>query len=515
MSVQEKSCVSDALPKTAVPCNTAPEAQGFRSHAELKSALQRVEKQLASQPDSVPLLFLRGNLLNKIGRSLEARNTYVELLRFEPAHTGALDSLGNLLVAAGKTKEARTLFSQVVATRPDDIINRVNFAALLIKCGEPEKALEHLEHALKIDPNCRQAHAGLSFALANLGKPEQASRHRRTAFQGRCVIPAVYRGERPPITVLELLSTTGGGIRLDGFLSDRFFQKYYVVVQFYDANTTLPPHQLVVNTIGDAEVAADALSAAQSLLAHTTAPVINAPSAVLATGRCDVAQRLAGVPGVITPRTTILPRDVLASSDAETILSRHGFEFPLLLRTPGFHTGDHFLRVENTDELRGALAELPGQDLLVIGYLDGRGPDQKVRKYRVMTIDGQLYPLHVAISNHWKVHYFTADMADNPEHRAEDARFLADMSGVLGPRAMAALAEIQKTLGLDYGGIDFGLNAEGDVLLFEANATMAIISPDADKRWDYRRAAVEQIYRAVLKMLMGRAKSVPQENHST
>jgi tetratricopeptide (TPR) repeat protein len=139
VSVQENSCVSDALPKSTAPCNTAARAQEFRSHAELKPALQRVEKRLASQPDSVPLLFLRGNLLNKIARNLEARNTYV------------------------------------------------------IKCGEPEKVLEHLEHALKIDPDCRQAHAGLSFALANLGKPEQASRHRRTAFQGRCVIPAVYR----------------------------------------------------------------------------------------------------------------------------------------------------------------------------------------------------------------------------------------------------------------------------------------------------------------------------------
>jgi hypothetical protein len=262
-------------------------------------------------------------------------------------------------------------------------------------------------------------------------------------------------------------------------------------------------------------VAADALTAAELLLAHTTAPVINPPSAVLATGRCDVARCLSGLPGVVTPRTMILPRDVVASSEARATLAHHGFEFPLLLRTPGFHTGDHFLRVENAGELPAALAELPGQNLLVIQHLDGRGPDQKVRKYRVMTIDGQLYPLHVAISNHWKVHYFTADMADNPEHRAEDARFLADMSGVLGRRAMAALAEIQKTLGLDYGGIDFGLNAEGNVLLFEANATMAIISPDADKRWDYRRAAVEQIYRAVLKMLMGRAKSLRQENHST
>ena len=146
--------------------------------------------------------------------------------------------------------------------------------------------------------------------------------------------------------------------------------------------------------------------------------------------------------------------------DAATTLARHGFEFPLLIRTPGFHTGRHFLRVETIAQLPAALAELPGDDLTVLRYLDARGPDGKVRKYRVMMIDGGLYPLHVAISSHWKIHYFTAEMADNPEHRAEDAEFLENMAAVLGPRAMAALAEIQSRLGLDYAGIDFGLSAK-------------------------------------------------------
>jgi glutathione synthase/RimK-type ligase-like ATP-grasp enzyme len=72
---------------------------------------------------------------------------------------------------------------------------------------------------------------------------------------------------------------------------------------------------------------------------------------------------------------------------------------------------------------------------------------------------------------------------------------------------MAALEEIRKTLGLDYAGIDFSLSEEGEVLLFEASATMVAPAPAADKRWDYRRPAVEKIYAAVRKMLMDRAKA--------
>ena len=42
-----------------------------------------------------------------------------------------------------------------------------------------------------------------------------------------------------------------------------------------------------------------------------------------------------------------------------------------------------------------------GLDVIVMQYLDARGPDGKTRKYRVMMIDGEIYPLHVAISSHW------------------------------------------------------------------------------------------------------------------
>ena len=76
------------------------------------------------------------------------------------------------------------------------------------------------------------------------------------------------------------------------------------------------------------------------------------------------------------------------------------------------------------------------------------------------------------------------------------------MPGVLGARAMQALAGIQATLGLDYAGIDFGLSAAGDLLLFEANATMVVNPPEPGERWAYRRPAVERIFAAVRRKLI-------------
>ena len=127
------------------------------------------------------------------------------------------------------------------------------------------------------------------------------------------------------------------------------------------------------------------------------------------------------------------------------------------------------------------------------------------RKYRVMIIGGVLYPLHLAISRDWKVHYFTADMAANATHRAEEQRFLADMPGVIGSRAVAALESIGKTMGLDYAGVDFGV-ADGALLLFEANATMVINPPDPDPMWDYRRAPILAALDAAKRLVLAKAK---------
>ena len=66
---------------------------------------------------------------------------------------------------------------------------------------------------------------------------------------------------------------------------------------------------------------------------------------------------------------------------------------------------------------------------------------------------------------------------------------------------MAALADIQNAMGLDYAGIDFGLSPSGEILLFEANATMTVVPPGNDQRWDYRRAAVQRVEDAVRRML--------------
>src|SRR5258708_3006354 len=314
-------------------------------------------------------------------------------------------------------------------------MGHVNLANLLLRRGQTEAAREHYETALLLDPNHPHAHQGLGAVLSETGEHRRAKLHFQKGFRGHSISSLPYRGAKPPVCLLQLVSSGGGNIPTASFLDDRIFQISVIIADFLDPTISLPPHHLVFNTIGDADLSGPPLEPPPSFIKRTRAPVINGPPAVRKTGRVTNAERLRALPGVVTPRTIAMPRAVLAGSDAGVAVAEKGFVFPLLLRSLGFHTGRNFVLVETAAELAAAAASLPGDDLLMIEYLDARGNDGSARKFRVMIVDGKIYPVHLAISRHWKVHSFTADMADAPDHPLEENAFLRDMPAVLGKKA--------------------------------------------------------------------------------
>jgi len=341
--------------------------------------------------------------------------------------------------------------------------------------------------------------------LAELGDAAGARRHRDKAFTNNFLTTLPYRGHGPAISVLLLISAAGGNIPTASILDDRQFRTTVLVMEYADPKVPLPQHDLVFNSIGDADLCGQGLEAARGVLARTDRPLINHPAAVLKTGRASNADRLRRLPNVVAPRTVTVPRRLLVGPGAGAIVAGNDFDFPFLVRPPGFHTGRCFVRVENLPELAAAAASFPGDDVCLIEALDARDRDGFHRKCRVMIVDRKIYPIHLAISRQWKVHYFKADMADSPENRLQDAAFLDDMPGFVGARGMAALERINAALDLDYCGIDFAVNATGDILLFEANATMVVLPLAPDEKWAYCRPAFANVFSAVRGMVMDRS----------
>jgi tetratricopeptide (TPR) repeat protein len=479
----------------------------WRPYLAREAALKAIESRLAENAGDVTLQFEQACLLTALGQIEEAKQAYLKILSADPRHPGTLNNLGALLYQTGYRSAARTVYRQAVTHYPDNPAVHVNLANLLFDENDFDAARTHYEEALRLDPDQVQAHQGMTRIFSGMRDEAGASRHRERGFRSQAATTLPYLGKTPPVQLLLLVAADGGNIPLRQHIDNHVFMTTVIFADFYDLQKPLPLHQLVFNTIGDADLCRLALETAVKLLAGTAAPVLNPPEKVMATGRVENARRLEGLTGVKTAKTFLLSK--------KQILEQQGLVFPLLLRAPGFHTGQHFVKVDRPDQLAGAVAQLPGTDVLMMQYLDARGADGLARKYRVMKIGGKLYPLHLAISADWKVHYFTAAMTGHPRHQAEEKKFLEDMPSVVGPRGMAALERIKDALGLDYGGVDFGLDAEGHILLFEANATMAINPPGPEEQWAYRRAAIDRVQQAVREMLLQRphqADTVLQEN---
>jgi glutathione synthase/RimK-type ligase-like ATP-grasp enzyme len=467
--------------------------------------LKLLEAILADKPEATDVQIERAALLGALDRRVEAQQAFVAILLRKPQDFSALNEFGNLLSSMGLVAAACRVYAEAAKHHQQNPMAQVNLANLMLRGGEYEKARKHYEAALCLDPQHPQAHQGLGAVLVALGKRSEARRHLQSGFSGHSVSTLPYRGTQPPVPLLLLVSSGDGNIPTASFLDDRIFLTSVVVADFMDPSAALSPHRLIFNAIGDADQCRPALEAAARLVKRSGAPVVNDPAAVLKTGRAENARRLGKLSGVRAPRMLTLPRALLAGAQAAAKLGDHGIAFPLLLRSPGFHTGRNFAIANRAGDLPDLVGGLPGDELLAIEYLDARDRDGNARKYRVMIVDGKIYPMHLAISRHWKVHYFTADMANNTDHRGHDAAFLDDMTGVIGSKAVAALGSIRDTLGLDYGGIDFGLSPSGEVLVFEANATMVVNPPEADVRWAYRRAGVTRILDAVTAMIARRS----------
>ena len=505
IEAQPAHIVTGPKQNVALSRDAASRTHGWAPRLVQEVRLKQLEDQLARQPlgrDAVGTEIERAVLLGALNRPQDAQQAFIDILRRAPTNFSALNEFGTLLTSIGAIDAACRVYSEAIAHHPANPMGHVNLANLLLRANKHVQAREHYEAALLADTDCAQAHQGLGAVLSDLGDRAGALYHFQKGFRDHAISSLPYRGTKPPVALLQLVSSGGGNIPTAPFLDDRTFLTSVIVTDYLDPAIPLPPHQLIFNAIGDADLCEPALQAAIRLLTRTNAPVINEPGAVMKTGRISNAVRLGAIPGVVTPKTIAMARATLAGPHGAATLANGGFVFPLLLRSPGYHTGRNFILVEQPGELSAAAASLPGDELLVIEYLDARGKDGNARKYRVMMIAGRTYPLHLAISEKWKVHYFTADMADRPDHRLEEAKFLSDMRAVLGDKALRALERIRDALGLDYAGIDFGLGPDGDLLLFEANATMVIAQPDRDERWAYRRAAITAILDAVVAMIM-------------
>lgn len=360
------------------------------------------------------------------------------------------------ILAQGDGDGAFALATETAERYPSSSAAITNLGYFYVQRGDPARARDFYVQALALDRANGEAQRGLAVACTQLGEPVPPT---------HAVVRTPFEGEGRAVELLVLVTLGSGNVVLERLLDPRRFAVTRLAVELFDERENLPAHDVVFNAIGEADAAEAALMRAERLLRKAHSRVLNDPRAVRSTGRARVARRLAGIAGLVVPAVEIVGRSEFDS---------RRWSFPVLLRAPGFHTGEHFIRVDAPAQLPGALASVPGDPLFAIEYVDVADGDGIFAKYRMMAIGGELYPLHAAFGTNWKLHYYSSDMNARADLREREAAFLRDPVAVLGENAYDALLAIVAEIGLDYMGIDFALDRDGAVVLFEANATMAI-----------------------------------------
>lgn len=232
----------------------------------------------------------------------------------------------------------------------------------------------------------------------------------------------------------------------------------------------LAPYSCILNLISDPDQNPRTLDNLRKLLRGFRGTVINRPEDVLCSGRDQMAALLTGTAGLTVPRTIRL-RTAKPNAAARAV-ERAGLQFPVILRVAGTHMGKIIGLMQDLDGLQESLS--PGAEHIVTEFVDFRSPDGLYRKYRVFFLGQKRIFRHLIGADNWNIHARErfAFMAHHPGLIAEEKQILEQPPGVFPAGVAATLDAVRERIALDYFGMDFGIAANGQLVLFEANATM-------------------------------------------
>ena len=139
-------------------------------------------------------------------------------------------------------------------------------------------------------------------------------------------------------------------------------------------------------------------------------PTINHPRLIMHTNRESIARRFADIPGCVIPRTVRVAGPIAKSHRTR---SSRGSTCHCSRGSP-VRTAATISTSSTTGRISPAsFQKVRTLNYYLIEYIDYRSDDGFFRKYRVIFLDGEILPYHLAIHDDWKVHHFRTDMANH------------------------------------------------------------------------------------------------------
>ena len=447
---------------------------------DLESASANYKAALRLAPHLTDCWCNFGNVHLKIGKPQDAITLYLQALKLNAGHWPARTNLVHALMATQQYIVARALLLELISERPQDSQIHHQLGKVCFELNDLESAIANFRQAVALNPRDAESINWIGGIRQRKGDVEGAKAAYAQAAQIQPLIKRPAAKFPADFRVLALYAPFGGNTPTEYLFKDTVHDTDTLALfasREYDGELFRQNVQVVVNLISDADQAEAVLPLAADLADRLDRPIVNHPRKIQRTTRDAVAELLAEIPGCRIPKVLRLK----AGADLSIATLRSAVPSTSVLARPvGTHGGDDFEKIEDPAELTAFLAQRPDADHYLIEYVDYRSDDGHFRKYRFIFVGDQVLPYHLAIGNDWKVHHVSTDMVNQLWMQREEEAFLQDPTTVFHAGHYQALRAIQHCIGLEYFGIDCGLDRDGNLVVFEVNASMLVHEHNED-----------------------------------
>ena len=366
-----------------------------------------------------------------------------------------------------------------------------------------------LTQRTKADPADAAAWLDLSFLMQALGQREQALRIQAAATTLQPVYRRVFgSGAGPRVAAFMAAGDLMANTPIDFLLQGSDATLFYVYVAADTPHLPdMPDLDAAFLAVGPSAENRPILENLGRLLRDWRGPkVMNGnPTSIDRLTRDGVAALLSGEETILSPATAKVSREelqALAAGDRPVgaLLAGHGF--PLVARPEETHAGEGMARVTVAGDLAAYLDTHRDDAFFISPFVDYSSPDGLFRKQRIVFIDGEAFPSHQAVSEHWIVHYLSAGMLEHADRRHEEARWMETFRTDFAVRHAGAFAALSQSVGLDYFGIDCAQTHDGRLLVFEVDIAMIVHDMDSETIFPYKKPAMRQVFATFQRSLL-------------
>ena len=316
----------------------------------------------------------------------------------------------------------------------------------------------------------------------------------------------IFRVVSPSNPKIKLLALVAAGDMMDNapldFLienSDVQLELMYVDAKTVDISSGLmavPEHDLMYVAIGESPKNNLILDNLQTRLDTWPRPYINRPENIQKCARDVFCGLMRGAPNTQIANTVKKIRDEIKYEST-----------PFTIRPIGSHAGVGFQKICSNAELEQYLSAYAVDQLFYTAeFIDYQSRDGKYRKYRIAMVEGKPFISHLAISDHWIVHYFPSGMELSQIKRDEERQAMLSFDEQFAKQHAIALSFIHQTLGLDYVVLDCAQSLDGKLIVFEADSGAWVHATDPVELFPYKPLFMQKIFDAFREMLIRNTK---------